>query len=78
MGVVAGELARAREVAARAHAPYSGVHVGALLVDDRGGEHPGVNVESASYGVTICAERAALAYAAWRVEERDVPLGMPA
>jgi cytidine deaminase len=58
-----GALRRAREVAARAHAPYSGVHVGAVLVDADGREHTGVNVESASYGVTICAERAALARA---------------
>lgn len=64
MGVAGADaLDRARAVAARAHAPYSGVRVGAVLVDADGREHPGVNVESASYGVTICAERSALARA---------------
>lgn len=64
MGLAPAEaLARAREVAGRAHAPYSGVRVGAVLTDAAGREHPGVNVESASYGLTQCAERAALARA---------------
>jgi cytidine deaminase len=53
----------AREAAARAHAPYSGLRVGAVVEDEHGRRHPGVNVESASYGLTICAERAALARA---------------
>jgi cytidine deaminase len=56
-----GLLARARELAARAHAPYSGVRVGAVAVGASGGLHDGVNVESASYGLTLCAERAAIA-----------------
>ena len=59
--VAEGLLARAREVAARAHAPYSGVRVGAVAVGASGGLHDGVNVESASYGLTLCAERAAVA-----------------
>lgn len=41
-------------------APYSGFHVAAILEDGSATDHPGVNVESASYGLSICAERSAL------------------
>ena len=41
-------------------APYSGFHVGAALEDAEGDIHPGVNVESVTFGLTICAERNAL------------------
>lgn len=46
----------AAEVAQRAHAPYSGLHVGAAGLDDRGLVFCGCNVESASFGLTLCAE----------------------
>ena len=64
-------LERARAVAARAHAPHSGLRVGAVAEGARGGLHDGVNVESSSYGVSLCAERAALARA---VTEDDRPV----
>jgi len=58
---VSAELVRrAREVMRNAHAPYSRFHVGAALEAADGRIFVGTNVESASYGLTICAERMAL------------------
>ena len=59
-------LAMARKAALNAYAPYSHFRVGAALVIETS-EGPrvvtGANVENAAYGVTLCAERAALAAA---------------
>ncbi len=52
--------ALARASAANAHAPYSGYRVGAVVVGGDGDAFTGCNVESASYGLTQCAERNAL------------------
>lgn len=53
---------RAREAAANAYAPYSKFRVGAAVLGDSGCQ-TGVNVENASYGLSMCAERSALAAA---------------
>ena len=53
-------LAAAREAAEQAHCPYSNFHVGAAVRCTDGTVVSGCNVENASYGLTICAERVAL------------------
>lgn len=53
-------IAAAHAVRARAHAPYSNYLVGAAVLGVNGTIYRGVNIENASYGLTICAERVAV------------------
>jgi cytidine deaminase len=50
----------ARQAMKHAHAPYSKFRVGAAILSRSGAIYTGCNVESSSYGLTICAERTAI------------------
>ena len=51
----------AREAKSRAYAPYSGFHVGAACLSENNEIALGCNVENGSFGLSMCAERSALA-----------------
>lgn len=48
------------DIRKNAYAKYSNFSVGAIVVDEKGNIHKGVNVENSSYGLTNCAERSAI------------------
>lgn len=51
----------AKAASENAHAPYSNYHVGASILSTKGNIYAGTNVENVSYGLTMCAESAAIA-----------------
>lgn len=53
-------MSEARKAAAMAFAPYSSVRVGAAALTASGKIFLGCNIENASYGLTVCAERVAI------------------
>ena len=59
-GPIAALVALARDSREQAHAPYSKFKVGAALLAASGEIVTGCNIENASYGLTLCAERVAV------------------
>ena len=53
----------AKKACENAYVPYSNFHVGACALYDSGNYYVGCNVENASYGLTLCAERNAMSNA---------------
>lgn len=58
--LIGAMISKAKAVLPNAYAPYSNYHVAACICCDDDSFYTGVNVENASYGLTICAESAAI------------------
>ena len=65
-------LEQARVIAKNSYAPYSNFHVGCCVLYDNGDYFLGCNVENASFGLSLCAERNALSNAVTAGEKGSI------
>ena len=69
-------ISEAKKAMNMAYAPYSGFHVGAAILTETGKIYTGCNVENASFGATICAERTAAVKAVSEGHNRFVKIAV--
>ncbi len=67
-------ISKAKDASQHAYCPYSKLRVGAAVLTDSGDIFTGCNVENASYGLTICAERNAVFQMVAKVQRKIVAL----
>ena len=65
-------LQEAKDVSNNSYSPYSKFSVGACVLFESGKKYTGANIENASYGLTICAERIAIANAISQGEDTKI------
>lgn len=69
-------IEKAKEARLNSYSPYSRFKVGAALLCDSGNIYVGTNVENASYGASICAERSAVTAAVTNGERKIVAIAI--
>ena len=69
-------IEEARQASLNTYSPYSNYPVGAAVLTKSGNIYRGTNIENASYGVTICAERLAIGNALSHADHEIIAIGI--